>query len=65
MNNDNRLIGLWVAVATMFGLLVGAAAGVIAWSGGYHAAAAMLAGGAVCGGTITLGLLIVNTLRGR
>lgn len=65
MNNDNRLIGLWVAVAMLFGLFVGAAAGVIAWSGGHHAAAAILAGGAACGGTITLGLLIINTLRHR
>lgn len=65
MNNDNQLIGLWVAVAMMFGLFVGAAAGVIAWSGGHHAATAMLAGGTACGGTITLCLLIINTLRNR
>jgi hypothetical protein len=62
VNNDSRLIGLWVAVAVLFGLFVGAAAGVIAWSGGRHVAA-MLAGGAACGGTITLCLLIINTLR--
>ena len=65
VNNDNRLIGLWVAVAVLLGLFVGAAAGVIAWSGGHHAAAAMLAGGGACGGTITLCVLIINTLRNR
>jgi hypothetical protein len=65
VNNDNRLIGLWVAVAVLLGLFVGAAAGVVAWSGGHHAAAAMLAGGAACGGTITLCVLIINTLRTR
>jgi len=65
VNNDNQLIGLWVAVAVMFGLFVGTAAGVIAWSAGHHAAAAMLAGGAACGGTITLCLLMINTLRNR
>ncbi|HUY45912.1 MAG TPA: hypothetical protein VMV92_09330 [Streptosporangiaceae bacterium] len=65
MDNDNRLIGLWVAVAVLLGLFVGAAAGVIAWSGGHHAAAAMLAGGGACGGTITLCVLIINTLRSR
>jgi hypothetical protein len=65
VNNDNQLIGLWVAVAVMFGLFVGTAAGVIVWSAGHHAAAAMLAGGAACGGTITLCLLIINTLRKR
>ena len=50
MNNDNRLIGLWVAVAVLLGLFVGAAAGVIAWSGGHHAAAAMLTGAAPAAG---------------
>jgi hypothetical protein len=65
VNNDNRLIGLWVAVAVLLGLFVGAAAAVIAWSDGHHAAAAMLAGGDACGGTITLCVLIINTLRSR
>lgn len=65
MNNDIRLIGLWVAMAVVFGLFVGAAAGGVAWSGGHHVAAAMLTGGAACGGTITLCLLIINTLRNR
>lgn len=65
MNNDNRLIGLWVAVAVLLGLFVGAAAGVIAWTGGHHAPSAMLTGGATCGGTITLCVLIINTLRSR
>lgn len=65
MNNDNWLIGLWVAVAVLLGLFVGAAAAVIAWSGGHHAAAAMLVGGGACGGTITLCVLIINTLRTR
>ena len=65
MNNDNGLIGLWVAVAVLLGLFVGAVAGVIAWSGGHHAPAAMLAGGSACGGTITLCVLIINTLHSR
>jgi hypothetical protein len=65
VNNDNRLIGLWVAVAVLLGLFVGAAAGLIAWSGGHHAASAMLAGGGACGGTITLCVLVINTLRSR
>jgi hypothetical protein len=32
---------------------------------GHHTAAAMLAGGGACGGTITLCVLIINTLRSR
>jgi hypothetical protein len=62
---DDRLIGLWVGMAVLLGLFVGAVAGVIAWSGGHHAAAAMLVGGGACGGTITLSVLIINTVRGR
>ncbi len=66
MNNDNnRLIGLWVAMAVLFGLFVGAAAGVIAWSGNHDPEAAMLTGGGACCATITLLLLIINTLRNR
>lgn len=65
MNDDNRLIGLWVAVAVLLGLFVGATAGLIAWSGGHHAPSAMLTGGGACGGTITLCVLVINTLRNR
>jgi hypothetical protein len=65
VNNDNRLIGLWVAVAVLLGLFVGAAAGVIAWSGAHHTATAVLTGSGACGGTITLCVLIINTLRSR
>ncbi len=66
MNNDNnRLIGLWVAVAVLLGLFVGAAAGVITWSGNHHPGAAMLSGGGTCFATITISLLIINTLRNR
>jgi hypothetical protein len=65
VNNNNGLIGLWVAVAVLTGLFIGAAAGLIAWSGGHHVAAAALTGGAACGATITLCLLIINTLRSQ
>jgi hypothetical protein len=65
VNSDNRLIELWVAVAVLLGLFVGAAAGFIAWSGGHHVATAVLTGGGVFGGTITLCVLIINTLHSR
>jgi hypothetical protein len=64
-NDNNRLIGLWVAVAVLLGLFVGAAAGVIAWGGNHHPGAALLTGGGACGATITIFLLIINTLRNR
>ena len=66
MNNDNNgLIGLWVAIAVLLGLFVGAAAGVIAWSGNQEPGAAVLTGGGACVATITIVLLIINTLRNR
>jgi hypothetical protein len=61
VNNDN--IGLWVAMVVLLGLFVGGGAGVIAWIGGYSAAGAVFTAGGACGGTITLGLLIIRTLR--
>jgi hypothetical protein len=64
-NGNNGLIGLWVAVAVLLGLFVGAAAGVVAWSGNHHPGAAMLTGGGACVTTITVFLLIINTVRNR
>ena len=64
-NGNNGLIGLWVAVAVLLGLFVGAAAGVVAWSGNHHPGAAMLTGGGACVMTITVSLLMINTLRNR
>lgn len=65
MNPDNRLLGLWVAVAALLGLFVGAAAAVARWSDSHDAAAALLTGGAACGGTITLTLIVINMLNRR
>ncbi|MGW2696620.1 hypothetical protein [Streptomyces sp. NPDC001296] len=62
MRRDQRLVGLWVAVSILFGLFIGAATALIRWSDD-HQAAALLTGGAGCGGTITLALVVINTLR--
>lgn len=65
-NDNNRLIALLVVVAVLIGLLVGGTFGVIAWSGNHQPGAAIRTGGYACAGTITLGLLIINTfLRNR
>ncbi|MGW5254016.1 hypothetical protein [Streptomyces sp. NPDC004012] len=63
MRRDQRLVGLWVAVSILFGLFIGAATALIRWSDDHQAAAALLTGGAGCGGTITLALVVINTLR--
>ena len=65
MGNDNGLIGLWIAVVVLLGLFVGGAAAGIALGGGYHTAGAVFAGGGAFSATVTLGILIINALRGR
>ena len=65
MNNGNWLIGLCVVVVVLLGLLAGGTFAVIAWSGNHHIGAAILTGGGACAGAITLGLLIINTMRNR
>ncbi len=63
MNNDNnRLVGLLVVVAVLIGLLVGGTFGVIAWSGNHQPGAAIRTGGGACVATITLCILIINTV---
>lgn len=65
VRNDNGLIGLWIAVVVLLGLLVSGAATAIALGGGYHTAGAVFAGGGAFSATVTLGILIINALRGR
>jgi hypothetical protein len=65
VNNGNWLIGLCVVVVVLLGVLVGGIFGVAAWSGNHHLGAAIVTGGGTCGGAITLGLLIINTVRKR
>ena len=54
---------MWVAVVVVLGLIVGGAAVAIALSGGYHAVGAVFVGGGAFSATVTLGILIINTLR--
>ena len=53
---------LWVALGLMLALLVGVAAGILAWMGGQHPAAAVLTGGAAFGGTVALTLMVKKAL---
>lgn len=64
MGRGDRLTGLWVAFSVLLGLFVGAAAGFVRWTDGHNTASALLSGGAGCGATITLTLLIIQTLHG-
>lgn len=57
------LLPLWFAVALLFALLVGAAAGLLAWRGGYRPASAIVAGGYAFGGALTLAILVIRLFR--
>jgi hypothetical protein len=63
-NGDNRQISLWVAMALLLALFVGAAAGIIALGDYHHGGAALLTAGSAFGATVTVALLVINTLRG-
>ena len=59
---DLTIKALWVALCMMLALLVGVAAGILAWLGGQDPPAAILIGGGAFGGTVTLALTIKNAL---
>lgn len=56
-----NLLGIWVALAVVAGLVVGVVAGAVAWIGGQSPATAVLIGGGAFTATVTLALLIINT----
>lgn len=56
---------LWIALAALTALVIGAAAGVLGWLSGQTIAGAVLTGGVALGGTLTLAVLIINSFRGR
>ena len=62
---DDRLVPIWFAIGSVFALVVGTCAGVLAWLGGQDVAGAVLTGGASFGGTVTLVTLILNLLCKR
>jgi hypothetical protein len=60
---DPAVKALWVALCVLLALLVGVAAGVLAWLGGQQPPAAILIGGGAFGGTVTVTLMIMNALQ--
>ena len=57
------LLAVWFALALMVALLVGTAGGFLGWRSGQGPAAAVLTGGYVFGGTLTLTILVIKLLR--
>jgi hypothetical protein len=62
---QDHLLPVWVAIGVLCGMLVGAAAGVASWLDDGRVPHAVLVGGAAFGGTVTLAILLIATLRRR
>jgi hypothetical protein len=60
---DRAIKTLWVALCILLALLVGVAAGILAWLGGQHPPVAILVGGGAFGGTVAVALTIMNALN--
>ena len=56
MNSATR--ALWLAVMILFSIILGSAAGLLAWLGDDNPFSAVLKGGATCGGALLLLLTI-------
>ncbi|PWU52742.1 hypothetical protein DLJ47_18000 [Micromonospora sp. S4605] len=57
--------GIWLAIAALTAVLVGATAGLLAWAGGLNPPTAVLTGGAGFGGTLLLILTAVRFTAGE
>jgi hypothetical protein len=57
--------GLWLAIAALTAVLVGATAGLLAWAGGLNPPTAVLTGGGGFAGTILLILTAVRFTAGE
>lgn len=57
------LTPVWIAMALLFGILVGVGAGVLAWLAGALPAAAILVAGGAFTAAVTLIILIINVFR--
>ncbi len=59
----DELVAVWFALGLIFALLVGTAGGLLGWRAGQSPATAVLTGGYVLGGTLTLAILVIKLLR--
>ncbi|MEU4998182.1 hypothetical protein [Streptomyces sp. NPDC021622] len=61
MGSSVEVMVLLVGLAVMLGVIVGMAAGLLAWLNGSSATVAIRHGGVAFGGTVTLPILITTT----
>jgi hypothetical protein len=64
-NQEGGSISYWLALSALIAALVGVGAGILLWQAHREAAAAVLKGAAAFGATLTLALLIIETVRRR
>lgn len=57
-----RLVPVWTALSVTTALPIGVGAGILDWLGGQAVPVAILTGGLAFGGSVTLAILIINTL---
>ncbi|SCF23296.1 hypothetical protein GA0070558_1689 [Micromonospora haikouensis] len=62
---DPTARGLWLAIATLTAVIVGATAGLLAWAGGLNPPTAILTAGGAFAGTMLLFLTIVRFTAGQ
>lgn len=61
---DPTVRSIWLAIATLAALMVGATAGLLAWIGGLNPATAALTGGGTFASTLALILTIYRFVTG-
>jgi hypothetical protein len=57
---SSTLRSVWLAIATLTAVIVGAAAGLLSWAGGLNPPNAILAGGGAFGGALLLILTLLH-----
>jgi hypothetical protein len=62
--NNSTARGLWLAITVLAAVIVGTAAGLLAWLGGMNPATAILTGGGAFAGTVVLVLTMVRFTAG-
>lgn len=56
-------IAIWICMAALLALVIGIGTGTLAFLGGTNAAHSTIRGGVAFGGTLTLAIVVLNTLN--
>lgn len=64
-HTPDPLLGVWVTILALVAVFVGGSAGVLAWIDSLDVPRAIMTGFAAFGGSFTLALLLLSTLKKR